>query len=95
MDQATDTARPAAAAYSPISVTALRSAEHAGLQATDYFLWALQRAFERGEDRFIRLLWPACRLVIDLDDQRTSRTGTRYTQKKPLTAAALKAVPGI
>ncbi|MDD2710990.1 MAG: hypothetical protein PHV34_23685 [Verrucomicrobiae bacterium] len=42
----------------------------AGLQAVDYFLWALQRVFERHEDRFIQLLWPQCSLIVDMDDTR-------------------------
>ena len=30
-----------------------------GLQAADYFLWALQRLYERREERYVTLLWPA------------------------------------
>jgi hypothetical protein len=65
------------------------------LQATDYFLWALQRLYERGEDRFVRLLWPAIRLVIDADDVRTTKRGVYYTQQKPLTVASIAETPGI
>lgn len=64
------------------------------LQAIDYFLWALQRAFERGEDRFLQLLWSQCSLVIDADDTRQNGYGTYYTKQKPLTAAALKIAEG-
>jgi hypothetical protein len=61
------------------------------LQAVDYFLWALQRTFEKEEDRFLQLLWPKCSLIIDADDaQHEKGYGTYYTSKKPLTAAALK-----
>ena len=59
------------------------------LQATDYFLWALQRLYEQGEERFLAYLWPAFRLVQDIDDQRVAKSGVYYTQKKPLTKAAL------
>jgi hypothetical protein len=59
------------------------------LQATDYFLWALQRLYEKGEDRFLTYLWPAFRLVQDIDDQRVARYGVYYIQKKPLTKAVL------
>jgi len=41
------------------SETAIFSAypsQYAGLQVIDYYLWALQRMFERGEDRFFHLL---------------------------------------
>jgi hypothetical protein len=61
------------------------------LQAVDYFLWALQRTFEKGEDRFLQLLWPKCSVIIDADDAQTTGYGMYYTSKKPLTAAALKA----
>lgn len=64
------------------------------LQAADYFLWAVQRTFERREDRFLQLLWPKCSLVIDADDTRQKGYGVYYTKKKPLTAAALKEAEG-
>lgn len=57
-----------------------------GLQAVDYFMWSLQRFYERREDRYIELLWPAFHLVYDLDDTRQNAYGRYYTQKKPLTA---------
>lgn len=59
------------------------------LQVTDYFLWALQHLYERHEDRYLELLWPAFRTVIDIDDHRAAWYGTYYTQKKPLTLAAV------
>lgn len=64
------------------------------LQAVDYFLWALQRTFEKHEDRFLRLLWPQCSLVIDADDSREKGYGRYYTKQRPLTAAALKEAEG-
>jgi hypothetical protein len=70
-------------------------AEHAGLQVTDYFLWALQRLYERREDRYLELLWPSFCLVHDLDDTRDKTYGVYYTKKKPLTLAALEELPGI
>ena len=60
------------------------------LQVADYFLWSLQRFFELNEDRYLELLWPSFRLVHDLDDTRKARYGCYYTQKKPLTLAALE-----
>lgn len=59
------------------------------LQAVDYFLWSLQRFYEMREDRYIELLWPLFSLVRDLDDTRIARYGCYYTQKRPLTLAAL------
>ena len=73
----------------PIRVIPTMSQTNRCLQATDYFLWALQRLYERGEERFLSYLWPAFRLVQDIDDQRSARYGVYYTQKKPLTKAAL------
>jgi hypothetical protein len=64
------------------------------LQAVDYFLWALQRTFERHEDRFLQYLWPQCSLVVDADDKRANEYGAYYTKRKPLTAAALKEAEG-
>jgi hypothetical protein len=69
--------------------------EYGGLQAVDYFLWALQRLYERREDRYVELLWSKFRLVHDLDDTRDARYGVYYTQKKPLKSAALEGLPGI
>lgn len=38
------------------------------LQIADYCLWALQRCYEKHEDRFLRALWPKVSLVWDRDD---------------------------
>ena len=89
------TDQSAIATHSTIHVLAGAPAEHAGLQAADYFLWALQRLYERHEERFVALLWPAFRLVHDLDDTRQARYGVYYTKKRPLTLAALQEKPGI
>ena len=51
--------------------------------------------YERREDRYVELLWPAFRLVHDLDDTRGKKYGVYYAQKKPLTLAALEELPGI
>jgi len=78
----------------PMIVKPCYSFDAAGLQAVDYFLWALQRFYERSEDRFLNLLWPSFRLVRDLDDKRENNYGVYYTQKKPLTLAALNKCTG-
>lgn len=57
------------------------SRESTGLQAADYFLWALQRLYERDEARYLEYLRPSFRLVRDLDDTRRYRYGEYYTQK--------------
>ena len=73
-----------------LKVSVGTSKQHAGLQAVDYFVWALQRLYERGEDRYLKYLWRAFRLVQDIDDRRQAGYGVYYTQKKPLDTAALK-----
>jgi len=78
-----------------IEVVSASPADHGGLQAADYFLWALQRLYERGEDRFIQMLWPRCHLVRDIDDTRETRYGKYYKKETPLNAALLKGHPGI
>ncbi|MFN0055182.1 MAG: hypothetical protein ACKV0T_23660 [Planctomycetales bacterium] len=55
------------------------------LQAVDYFLWALQRFYEKGEDRFWTFVWPKVQVVHDLDDTREHPFGTIYTPQQPLT----------
>ena len=72
----------------PIEIIPSNSRDVAGLQAVDYFLWALQRFYERGEDRFVRLIWPQTKLVLDVDDTRTAPYGVYYTQSNPLTLEA-------
>ncbi|HEY1790924.1 MAG TPA: DUF3800 domain-containing protein [Verrucomicrobiae bacterium] len=74
----------------PLDVKAARPTDEPALQAVDYFLWALQRTYERREDRYLTLLWSQCSLVIDVDDTREAEYGAYYTKQKPLTAAALK-----
>ncbi|MBI1785341.1 DUF3800 domain-containing protein [Candidatus Sumerlaeota bacterium] len=71
---------------SVISVKCMSAHEEGGLQAVDYFLWALQRAYERKEDRFIQLLWPQISLVHDVDDTREKKYGIYYSRTRPLTA---------
>lgn len=73
-----------------LNVSAATPKKHAGLQAVDYFVWALQRFYERGEDRYVSYLWRVFRLVHDIDDTREAEYGVYYTEKKPLNAAALK-----
>lgn len=80
----------------PIQVIPCFPKECAGIQSVDYFLWALQRIYEgKQEDRYLNLLWPSVHLVHDVDDTREAKYGKYYTQKKPLTLAALKSLPGI
>ena len=55
------------------------------LQAVDYFLWALQRCFEKDEHRYLDLMWEKTGLIVDRDDDRRSGAGEYYTRRRPLT----------
>jgi hypothetical protein len=69
---------------SAISARQASPASEAALQAVDYFLWALQRRFERNEGRFLELVWPKVGLVHAVDEIERAAYGTYYTKKKPL-----------
>lgn len=75
---------------SEIEVVASNPRVAASLQAVDYFLWALQRIYERGEDRYWNYVAAKASLVQDVDDVRDAGYGRYYTKKKPLTLAALE-----
>jgi hypothetical protein len=70
----------------PIDVYPIAARQSAGLQATDYFLWALQRLYERDEGRYWEYIWPSVKLIHDVDDLNRTGYGEYYTQKNPLTA---------
>lgn len=80
------------ASTAPINITASTPPQSPCLQAVDYFLWALQRLYERREDRYVEFLWSGFKLVHDIDDTRQARYGVYYTRKNPL---ALSKIPGI
>ena len=96
LEQALDRARERFASQwgiqsvAPVTVYPRIPAGCGGLQAVDYFMWALQRFYERREDRYIELLWPSFRVVHDLDNISQNAYGRYFTQKKPLTLAALE-----
>lgn len=67
-----------------------------GLQAVDYYLWALQRFYERREERYLDLIWPQVGEIHDLDRLETGRRGVFYNRQRPLNLAAFeKKKPGI
>ncbi len=75
---------------STLNMTASDPIQTACLQAVDYFLWAIQRLYEKREDRYLAYLWPSFKLVIDINDMRKAAYGMYYSQKTPLTLAALE-----
>lgn len=58
--------------------------QNAGLQAVDYFLWSLQRHYERGEDRYLELIWDKVVEIEDMDRIEGGRSGVVYNKKRPL-----------
>lgn len=83
--------------FSPHGHTTVQSnypAKSAGLQACDYLLWALQRFYERGEERYLRAMWHQYGRVIDLDAvpsgakpgaKSAPSGGVEFNEKHPLT----------
>lgn len=64
--------------------------EQAGLQAIDYYLWALQRFFEKEETRFYEYLQDDFRLIMDLDDKRNKEYGEWYSDRNKLDLKKIK-----
>ncbi len=73
----------------PMTIRNVAAKTQPCLQAADYLLWAVQRCYERREDRYLDYVWPLCHLVHDVDDHRKKLTGVYYTQKNPLLLAGL------
>jgi len=71
-----------------IAIRASTPRQEAGLQAVDYFLWALQRLYEMDEDRYWETIRSRVKLVYDRDDTRSAAFGVFYTPAKPLTRDA-------
>ncbi len=56
----------------------------AGLQTADYFLWALQRLYERHEERYLLAIRNQYKLVIDIHDNRKNAYGEYYNKQNPI-----------
>ncbi|MHB1455988.1 MAG: DUF3800 domain-containing protein [Armatimonadota bacterium] len=67
-----------------IDVKASSPYEFIGLQIVDYMLWALQRCYEKREDRYIQAMWEKVAHIWDWDDKRRSEDGESYTKDKIL-----------
>lgn len=65
-----------------------------GLQAADYYLWALQRFYERREERYLGLIWHQVGEIHALDQLDDGRRGAFYHKGKPLTLASLEKMGG-
>lgn len=69
-------------------ITSSTPPQSAGLQAVDYYLWALQRFYERKEERYIELIWNQVTEIHDLGYIAKGKKGTYFTKQKPLNLAA-------
>ena len=67
-----------------VAIVASTPPEMAGLQAVDYCLWALQRHYERGESRYVELIWDKVVEIEDMDCIEGGRKGVVYNKKRPL-----------
>jgi hypothetical protein len=74
----------------PMTISAVDASSDPALQAADYLLWALQRLYERREDRYIDYVWPVYHLVHDVDDRRIKPYGVYYNTKNPIMLDKLK-----
>ena len=65
--------------------------QSAGLQTCDYLLWALQRFYERNEERYLGAMWSKFVRVLDLDAPapktraKAVLSGVEFNEKHPLT----------
>jgi hypothetical protein len=75
---------------SSISIEPAYPSQVAGLQIIDYYLWAVQRFYEREEEQFFRPLAKKYMLIMDLDDRRNKAYGEWYTDRNPLTLEKLR-----
>lgn len=60
------------------------------LQVVDYYLWALQRLYEKEEDRYFEYIKDSFSLIEDVSNTKNAAYGEYYTKKKPLTLTAVK-----
>ncbi len=79
----------------PTQIVPSVPSEARGLQVIDYCLWALQRFYERGEDRYFAYLASHYRLIMDFDDLQSGRSyGRWYSDQDPLTKEKMMPVEG-
>ena len=68
-----------------VTVETAHSADDPLLQAVDYALWTVQRAYEKGEMRYFEFLAPKFEMVWDIYDFATQKVKGRclFTRKDP------------
>ena len=76
----------------PTTIDIALSSNVIGLQVVDYYSWALQRLYERGDDQFFLPLANHYSIIKDLDDRRLKGYGEWYSKSNPLTLKKLMPV---
>lgn len=64
--------------------------KHVGLQIIDYYLWALSRLYEQGDDSYFKVLENKYSLIWDMDDTRAKSYGVYYTKKNKISVDRIK-----
>ncbi|WP_338462181.1 DUF3800 domain-containing protein [Synechococcus elongatus IITB7] len=79
-----------------IEVQSVLSRDQPCLQLADYFLWVVQRLFEKQEDQYLQQVLPALSLIVDIDDATRQPFGRYYSRQKPISLVEIqKARPEI
>jgi hypothetical protein len=79
----------------PTEVMASSPSQETCLQAVDYFIWTLQRLYERDEDRYLQLVWEKVGEIKDVDDLSAGDGGKVYGAECPLRLEDLRKRPGV
>lgn len=80
---------------SEIRIMIQQSSNEPMLQAADYVLWTIQRAYERGEFRYYNFLKDKIEIVhdvFDLKDEQETKKGVVYTPNNPIEAKKIDPV---
>lgn len=74
----------------PTTIEVATSSQEIGLQVIDYYLWALQRLYEKNDDSFFTPLINNYSMIMDLDDTKNNEYGEWYSKRNPLTLEKIK-----
>lgn len=68
----------------------MSSKENIGLQIVDYFLWTILQMYEHDNYDYFGLLKDKYKLIMDVDDLRTSEIGVLYGEKNEISLDKIK-----
>lgn len=77
-------------ATSPIEIVSSNPPKTPLLQVADYLLWALQRLYERNEDRYWDYVSSKASLIHDVDDTSLKEYGEYYDKRNPISIEKIK-----